>query len=146
MRASKRQIDMLRYLNDCGDVKLKQLCAVLGVTAQTVRTELASLEKLTVSANVTVRLTPGNIVMVEGPQNLPNLLTELLSDAAMGSDELLELYLLFSDGFVTMQEVADALHVSKSLVEKRIARLKSQDGFAIRTERRLGIAYGGTPQ
>lgn len=144
MRATKRQIDMLRYLNDCGDVKLKQLCAVLGVTTQTVRTELASLENLTASANVTVHLTPGNIVVVEGSQNLPNLLTELLSDAAMGSDELIELYLLFSDGFVTMQEVADALHVSKSLIEKRVARLKSQDEFAVKTERRLGIAYGGT--
>lgn len=67
MRATKRQIDMLRYLNDCGDVKLKQLCAVLGVTTQTVQTELAVLEALTASANVTVHLTPGNIVVVGNP-------------------------------------------------------------------------------
>ena len=103
MRPTKRQIDILRYLNDCGEVELKQLCSVLGVTSSTVRTELHALEDVTASAGVAVHLTTGNIVTVEGAQNLPNLLTELASDAAIGTDELINLYLIFADDFVTMR-------------------------------------------
>lgn len=145
MRPTKRQIDILRYLNDCGEVELRQLCSVLGVTSSTVRSELRALEDVTTSAGIMVHLTPGNIVVVDGAQNLPNLLAELAGDAAIGTDELINLYLIFAEGFVTMQEIADALHVSKSLVEKRIARLKADGAVAIRSERRLGAAFGGTP-
>lgn len=145
MRPTKRQIDILRYLNDCGEVELKQLCSVLGVTSSTVRTELRALEDITAASGVSVHLAPGNIVLVDGAQNLPNLLTELSGDETLGTDELIELYLVFAEGMVTMQEIADALHVSKSLVEKRIARLKADGAMPIKTERRLGVAFGGTP-
>lgn len=145
MKATKRQIDMLRYLNDCGHVELKQLCSVLGVTAQTVRTELRTIDEMLEASGVSILLTPGNIVAVEGAQNLPNLLAELASSAPLGTDELIELYLVFAEDFVPMQEIADKLHVSKSLVEKRVARIKAEGPLPIRTERRLGVAFGGTP-
>lgn len=145
MKPTKRQIDILRYLNDCGEVELKQLCTVLGVTSGTVRTELHALEDITAPAGVSIHLTPGNVVTVEGAHNLPNLLAELVSEAVIGTDELIHLYLIFADGFVTMQEIADALHVSKSLIEKRVARLKTDSAMPIKSERRLGVAFGGTP-
>ena len=145
MKPTKRQIDILRYLNDCGGVELKQLCAVQGVTSNTIRSELRTLEAITADSGVLVHLTPGNIVVADGAQNLPNLLAELSSDAMLGTDELIKLYLLFADEAVPMQEIADALHVSKSLVEKRVARLKAVGEMSIKTERRLGVAFGGTP-
>ena len=144
MKLSERQTGILRHLNDCGDTSVQRLCDLTDVTAQTLRSELQHLSGHLEGSGVSISLLPGNIVHIEGAENLPAVLMEAQKGDILGADEQIELYLLLSCGFVTMQQLADSLHMSRSFAEKRIAALRHDGTFPIKAERRLGIRYDGT--
>ena len=145
MQATKRQIDILGYLNVHGDVDLDHLCADLDVSRATVRSELKGLADVLAGTDVAVTMLPGNVVHAEGACNLPELLVELNALREPSSDDLIKLYLLVSVDYVAMQQVADDLHMSRSFVEKRIAEYRREGSFCVASDRRAGVAYCGTP-
>ena len=145
MRLSARQIDILRYLNDCGDTNVQRLADLVDVTAQTLRTELTALTGLLEGTGVSLSLLPGNVVHIDGAENLPAVLMEADGSGCLAPDEQIELYLLVDGGFVIMQRLADDLHTSRSYTEKHVAALRRDGSFPIRAERRLGIRFDGTP-
>ena len=144
MKLSERQTDILRHLNDCGDTAVQRLCDLTDVTAQTLRSELQHLSDHLEGSGVSISLLPGNIVHIEGAENLPAVLMEAQKGNVLGTDEQVELYLLLANESVTMQQLADSLHMSRSFTEKRIAALRHDDTFPVKAERRLGIRYDGT--
>ncbi len=145
MQASERQVKILDYLNVHGDVSLDHLCADLDVSKATVRSELKGLESVLEGSGIALTMLPGNIVRCEGSHNLPGLLVELGAHRDPSSDDLIKLYLLVSVDYVSMQQIADDLHMSRSFVEKRIAEYRREGCFRIASDRRAGVAYCGSP-
>lgn len=145
MKITKRQIKILRHLNDCGESELKQLCALVDVTPATMRTEIQTINELFEAEGVELLVNPGSIVSVEGAQNLPKILAEAESDAPFEPDDLIVLYAVVVGEYAPLQTIADALHVSKSFLEKRVAHLKKDATPRIVTEHRLGMKFAGTP-
>ena len=144
MKLSKRQTDILRHLNDCGDTSLQRLCDLEDVTTQTLRSELQSLASLVKHAGVSISLQPGNMVHIDGAENLPAILVESQPDEPLSPDELIELYLLVAKGWTTMHQLASDMHMSRSYAEKRIASIRHEGAFPIQAERRTGIRFGGS--
>lgn len=162
IRATERQIQILRYLNDCGDVDLARLCEVVGVTAQTLRTEVSAINRLfaelaspaqapaPISSGFQapcLELAPGNVVRVRNAAALPAALVALEASPASDPVDQIMLYLVVSGTYVTTQAIADALHMSRSFVEKRVAELRRDPSARVRikSERRLGLAFDGSP-
>lgn len=162
IRATERQIQILRYLNDCGDVDLARLCEVVGVTAQTLRTEVSAINRLfselaspaqapapmpSGSQAPCLELAPGNVVRVRNAAALPAALVALEASPASDPVDQIMLYLVVSGTYVTTQAIADALHMSRSFVEKRVAELRRDPSARarIKSERRLGLAFEGSP-
>lgn len=145
MRPSKRQIDILRYLNDCGETEMRQLCAVVNVTAATLRSEIQAINEMVAGEGISLSINPGAIVCVDGAQNLPSFLANCASETPFEPDELIALYAVVTGEPTSLQAVADALHMSKSYVEKRVAELKKMPVAHIATDRRLGLTFSGTP-
>ena len=143
MKLSKRQTDILRHLNDCGDTSLQRLCDLEDVTTQTLRSELQSLASLVKHTGVSISLQPGNMVHIDGAENLPAILVESQPDEPLSPDELIELYLLVAKGWTTMHQLASDMHMSRSYAEKRIASIRHEGAFPIQAERRTGIRFGG---
>lgn len=145
MRLSERQSVILRALNSRGGMSIDQLCQLTGSSKPTVRAEIQAISDALEPEGVSVRIEAGGIVVVSCPQKLPAILAALESEKTPDSDELIKLYLLLKDDFVSMQEVADSLHMSRSFVEKRIAEFRHGDEFPVVADRRSGVLFGGTP-
>lgn len=145
MRPTERQIRILRHLNDCGDTDLQRLSDLVGVTPQTMRAELSALNQLLAATSARIEIVPGNMVHVQGARALPQVLGNLDSQPRPEAVDQIMLYLVVCNAYVSTQAIADALHMSRSFVEKRVAEMRRADHAHIKSERRLGLAFDGSP-
>ena len=145
VKLSERQSMILRMLNSRGGVSVDQLCAFTETSKPTVKAEIQALNKALDSQGISIRIETGGTVVVNCPQKLPGLLAALECEKSPDSDGLIKLYLLLKDDFVSMQEIADSLHMSRSFVEKRIADFRRGEEFPVVSDRRSGVIFGGSP-
>lgn len=144
MKLSKRQSQMLSFLNENQETTMKLLSEQLDVTSQTIKSELQALEGVLASYGITVDIQSRNGIKVINPENLPSFLksSEVLYEFSLQNQLLLMLVLY--DDFLIMQDIADKLYVSKSLVEKQIPLLLKKYKDRIQSLRHYGYRFNGS--
>lgn len=144
MSLSKRQSQILSFLNENQQTTMKLISEQLEVTAQTIKSELQALESVLVSYNITIDIQSRNGIRVINPENLPSFLksSEVLYEFSLQNQLLLMLVLY--DDFLIMQDIADKLYVSKSLVEKQIPLLLKKYKDKIQSLRHYGYRFNGS--
>lgn len=144
MNLSKRQSQILSFLSENQQTTIKLLSEQLEVTAQTIKSELQALEGVLASYNITINIQSRNGIKVINPENLPSFLksSEVLYEFSLQNQLLLMLVLY--DDFLIMQDIADKLYVSKSLVEKQIPLLLKKYKDKIQSLRHYGYRFNGS--
>ena len=144
MKLSKRQSQMLNFLNENQETTMKLLSEQLDVTSQTIKSELQALEGVLASYGITIDIQSRNGIKVINPENLPSFLksSEVLYEFSLQNQLLLMLVLY--DDFLIMQDIADKLYVSKSLVEKQIPLLLKKYKDKIQSLRHYGYRFNGS--
>ena len=144
MKLTKRQINLLKLINDYPNYTLKQITSSLEVTSQTIKTEIKNLEKLLSKYDIRINLIQGKTFEVEGVENLNFMLRESESLVEFPIKNQILLVLLLNEDFLVIQEIADILYVSKSLVEKQMAIIMKGFKNDIQALRHYGVRYNSS--
>lgn len=144
MKLTKRQINLLKLINDYPNYTLKQITSSLEVTSQTIKTELKNLEDLLSKYDIKINLIQGKILEIEGIGNLNFMLreSEILIEFPIKNQILL--ILLLNEDFLVLQDIADILYVSKSLVEKQMTIIIKEYKKDIQSLRHYGVRYNSS--
>ena len=144
MKITKRQIKLLKLINNYPNYTLKQITSSLNVTSQTIKTEIKNLEPLLESYDISINLLQGKALKVDGLGNLTELLkdTECLVEFPIKSQILLTL--VSNEDFLVFQDIADKLYVSKSLIEKQMSLILKEYKDDIQALRHYGVRYSAS--
>jgi transcriptional antiterminator len=144
MKLRRRQLQILSFLNENQETTMKRLSEQLDVTAQTIKSELQALEGVLASYGITIDIQSRNGLKVINPENLPRFLksSEVLYEFSL-QNQLLLILVLYDD-FLIMQDIADKLYVSKSLVEKQMPLLLTKYEDKIQSLRHYGYRFNGS--
>lgn len=142
IRITKRQFQIIDYLYCYKDSNLKQLCQKLNITPQTVKAELLNLTELFDSYEIGVSIEKNGDFLITGSRDR---FIELTWEASNGLEFSMEnkilLILILADDFMTLQDIADGLFVSKSYVEKQIPDVLKKYKDQIITVRHYGVKF-----
>lgn len=139
MYVSRRQINLIKAIHENPSASLKELGDFLAVSMQTVRADLHSMKKLMADYRVRVELLPGNQLRVWGRENINYMLSAFQTMQEFSFEKQIMLVLLLDDDFVVMQDIADKLFASKSLIEKIMSLLLKKYPDELQSVRRHGI-------
>jgi transcriptional antiterminator/mannitol/fructose-specific phosphotransferase system IIA component len=143
MELSKRQIFVLRYLADCPNADEWRLAKQLGVTSQTLHAELEGMRPMLIDYGIDIESETGKL-RVNGSEHLSRLLVDMHCFIEMPFDQQVNLLFALNYTWLTLQDIADALYVSKSSVEKKISMLRRTKACHICSERHKGLLYSGS--
>lgn len=144
MKFSKRQVEILQYLNAYQKTTVKQMSQKIGVTAQTIKSELTALEKVLGAYNITVEFQSGKGIKVYGSNNLERLLKISEMSIEFSVQNQVVLLLLLNRDFLILQDIADELFISKSQIEKLMPAIMKEYGDTVVSIRHYGYKYNGT--
>ncbi len=145
MQLTKRQILLLNLLNDTDVAEAAKLSQLLGVSVQTLKTELKALGPPLRKYGVSVKWLPGSRIAVRGTRRLPEMIKQTESWRELTNPEQILLILVLADSFLTIQDIADRLYMSKSFTEKALTKvIDARDD--IEGLRHYGIRYTGSRQ
>lgn len=144
MKLTKRQINLLRIINNYPNYTLKQITSTLEVTSQTIKTELKNLQELLKSYDISINLIQGKKLEIEGLGNITALLKESEGRIEFPIKNQILLILLLNENFLVLQDIADKLYVSKSLVEKQMSVISKEYKDDIQSLRHYGVRYGAS--
>lgn len=139
MYLSRRQINLIKAVHDNQDASLKELAELLDISMQTAKADLKSMAKLMSAYNVCVEFLPGNMLRVWGQENINYMVTAFQTMQEFSFEKQIMLVLLMDDDFVVMQDIADKLFASKSLIEKIMSLLLKKYPDELESVRRHGI-------
>ena len=141
MRITKRQVSILKCLNEYPNITLKMISNRLNVSIQTVKTELQNLTELLASFEIFIEVSHGNKLDINGIENITKMIksTETLLEFSLENQILLVLVL--NEDFIIFQEIADNLFVSKSLIEKQMVALLKKYSAELQSVRHCGVRY-----
>lgn len=139
MYVSRRQINLIKAIHENPSAGMKELGDFLAVSMQTVRADLYGMKKLMADYGVRVELLPGNRLRVWGRENINYMLGAFQTMQEFSFEKQIMLVLLLDDGFVVMQDIADKLFASKSLIEKIMSLLLKKYPDELQSARRHGI-------
>lgn len=142
MKITTRQAKILRSLCNESNISSKQLASDIGVTSGTLRTEIQNLNEILREYDMELRIDSKNQIKVLGDEQLTRLMKETNMLEEFPLENQIILLLILSSGYLTLQEVADALYVSKSLVEKQMPLILRKYGEEIQSTRHYGIRFG----
>lgn len=133
MQLTKRQILLLNLLNDTDVAEAAKLSQLLGVSVQTLKTELKALGPPLRKYGVSVKWLPGSRIAVRGTRRLPEMIKQTESWRELTNPEQILLILVLADSFLTIQDIADRLYMSKSFTEKALTKVidarEHREGF-----------------
>lgn len=139
MKIIRRQLGLLQRIRENPHANLKELGEELGVSLQTVRSDLMSLQEIMEEYHVQAEILPGGDLRLWGQENMNYMIKALRMMQDFSLEKQLLLLMAFQEGFVVLQDLADALYVSKSLVEKVMSVILKQYPDEIEGVRRHGI-------
>lgn len=142
MISPKRRSLIVRYLASNDRIDIAHLSEQLGVSPQTLKLELAAIER-EVGEGLCLREVSPNLIEVTDRSRFALLQNDRAGERQVSTEESLMLVLLLSRSYLTLQALADAVFLSRSSVEKHVARL-SRHGSLIETTRRRGIRFAGS--
>lgn len=144
MKFTKRQVEILYYLNEYQETTVKQISQKIGVTSQTIKAELMALEEILKIYNVSIELQSGKGIKVYGSNNLQQLLKISETNLEFPIQNQIVLLLLLNKEFLVLQDIADQLFISKSQVEKLMPGIIKDYVDKILSVRHYGYKYNGT--
>lgn len=144
MKFTQRQVEILRYLNEYPETTMKQISQKIGVTGQTIKTEIQSMEEVLDQYHIAITFQLGKGLKVEGSKYLEELLKFSETNIEFSTKKQIVLILLLNRDFLVLQDIADQLFVSKSQVEKLMPELLKKYEGEICSVRHYGYKYCGS--
>ncbi|TCS81024.1 BglG family transcription antiterminator [Pectinatus cerevisiiphilus] len=139
MKLVRRQVNLIKCIIENPKVGIKELGKTMNVSMQTVKSDLQNIKGFMKDHDVTIEILPGNQLCIYGIENMPYVLkiSELMLEFSL--EKQIILMMLFNDSFVVLQDMADTLYVSKSLIEKIMASLLKKYPEELQSTRHHGI-------
>lgn len=144
MKYTRRELKLVALLHKETGTNLKRLAVSLAVTPETVKTELKKMEPAFSEYGIKILMEKGGHIEVAGREALPRMRQEIQLQQVFSLEKSVMLLLVLESGFVTLQDMADKLFVSKSLLEKVMPPLLAAQEGRVESIRRHGIRYSGT--
>lgn len=144
MRFTRRDMMMIEYLKDYEVLELDSMSEYLGVSVKTLKNQLKELAEILKEFGVDIRFVSGNQLMVRGHEKFAEVLSVSLPRFEMEFERRFLLLLVLHDNFLTIQEIADELLVSKSYAEKHLASIMKKYPEDIQAQRHYGIRYAAS--
>lgn len=143
MTFTKRQLEILYYINDYTEVTVKQISKQIGVTSQTIKTELTALEQALKEFDITIDFQLGKGISIQGSSHLQKFLAFAESNLEFSIQNQVILLLILNRDFLILQDIADQLFISKSQVEKLMPHLIKKYSGEVTSARHYGYKYIG---
>ena len=144
MRLTKRKFSILTILNDNPQITMKSLSQKIDVTFSTLKKELAEMQELFNEYDIQTDANGKENIIVSGAGNLSALVNDAEKMIEFSVHDQIIMYLFLHNDYVVMQDIADALFVSKSLVEKQTTRILKEFGSKLESIRHNGIRFNGS--
>lgn len=144
MKFTKRQVQILHYLNEYRETTIKQISQKIGVTGQTIKVEIMALEEILKTYGINIEFHSGRGIKVEGGNHLQELLKISETNIEFSVKEQILLLLVLSRDYLVLQDIADKLFISKSQVEKLMPTILKNHEGEIQSTRHYGYCYSGT--
>ena len=144
MRFTRRDMMMIEYLRDYEVLELDSMSEYLGVSVKTLKNQLKELAEILKEFGVDIRFVSGNQLMVRGHEKFAEVLSVSIPRFEMEFERRFLLLLVLHDNFLTIQEIADELLVSKSYAEKHLASIMKKYPEDIQAQRHYGIRYAAS--
>ena len=141
MRFTRRDMKMIEYLRDYEVVELDSMSEYLGVSVKTLKNQMKDLAEILKEFGVDVQFVSGNQVMVRGHEKFAEVMSMSIPRFEMEFERRFLLLLVLHDNFLTIQEIADELLVSKSYAEKHLSAIMKRHPEDIQAQRHYGIRY-----
>ena len=144
MRFTRRDMMMIEYLRDYEVLELDSMSEYLGVSVKTLKNQLKELAEMLKEFGVDIRFVSGNQLMVRGHEKFAEVMSVSIPRFEMEFERRFLLLLVLHDNFLTIQEIADELLVSKSYAEKHLASIMKKYPEDIQAQRHYGIRYAAS--
>lgn len=144
MKVTRRQMMLLQFLSENTICSISTISSWLSVSPQTIKSDLANLEPLMEEFQIHVEIKSGKEIRVLGSKNLIRLMKNSENLLEFSYENQTLLLLLLHHDFLVLQDVADALFISKSSVEKLMPVLMNKQKNKIQSVRHYGIRYAGS--
>lgn len=139
MKLIGRQIRIIKCINENPQAGLKDIGEMLGISLATVKSDLEFMSGIMRKHHVRLEILSGNQLRLWGRENLNYMLKDFQTMQAFPLEKQIMLILLLKENFTVIQDIADKLFVSKSLVEKVISLMLKKYPEVIEGVRRHGI-------
>lgn len=139
MGITRRQSRLVRIIYENPQIGIKELSKQLQVSSQTVKNDLTQLADKMANYHVEISVLPGNQIRLQGQENVTYMLKEFQTMQDFSLEKQAMVLLLLKNDFMTLQDIADALFVSKSLMEKVMSLMIKKSPDEIESVRHYGI-------
>lgn len=139
VKLMRRQIKLIRIIYENPQWTLKDISKKLDVSLQTLKSDLQQLREPMQPYHVMISVLPGNQIRLLGQENVNYMLKEFQSMQDFSLEKQAYLLLLLKDKFMVLQDMADVLFVSKSLMEKVMSVMLKKYPDEIESVRHHGI-------
>ena len=144
MRFTRRDMMMIEYLRDYEVLELDSMSEYLGVSVKTLKNQLKELAEILKEFGVDIRFVSSNQLIVRGHEKFAEVMNMSIPRFEMEFERRFLLLLVLHDNFLTIQEIADELLVSKSYAEKHLASIMKKYPEDIQAQRHYGIRYAAS--
>ncbi|UYO99307.1 PTS sugar transporter subunit IIA [Oceanotoga sp. DSM 15011] len=143
MKITQRQSDFLKILLNDENININKISDLLNVSPQTVKQEIQDLKKLFIKYEIEIYINNKNEIILYGHENILKMLKETEDLNEFEIDNQIILLIILQKNYLTLQDIADELYTSRSLVEKHMQKIikKNQN---IYSKRRHGIIFKGS--
>lgn len=139
MKLIRRQIAAIQCIHEHPQWGLKDVSAHLGVAAQTVKSDVQQIAPLMEKHHVRIDCLPGGQMRLLGQENMNYMLKAFRTMQEFSLEKQALLLLLLQEDFIVLQDMADTLFVSKSLMEKVMGAALKKYEEEIESVRHHGI-------
>jgi transcriptional antiterminator len=144
MKVSKRQSLILNYLNEYQNISLKQAARKFTITTATVKNEITLINEILINYDTQLEIQQNNIIKIINKEKFIFFLKEVQALIEFPIQNQILMTILLEKDFITIQEIADKLFVSKSLVEKQMSSILKNYKEDIQSIRHYGIRYSSS--
>lgn len=139
MSLTQRQIKLVRIIFENQLLNLKEIGRQMNVSVPTLRSDLHHMEEFMADYGVRISVLHGNQLRLLGQENVTYMLKEFQTMQDLSLEKQAYILLLLQDRFVVLQDMADALFVSKSLMEKVMGAMLKKYANEMESVRHHGI-------
>ncbi|WGX76575.1 HTH domain-containing protein [Paraclostridium bifermentans] len=144
MKISKRQSLILNYLNEHQYISLKQIAKKFKITTATVKNEMILINEILVNYEIQLVIQENNKIKIVNKEKFIVFLKEAQSLIEFPIQNQILMVIILERDFITIQEIADKLFVSKSLIEKQLVSILKDYKDDIQSIRHYGIRYSSS--